>query len=283
MTFRLLEQVWDPNSTLNADWFGSQPRTVLLLDGAAPQHPAPVSHMANDAVWLVRRFVEVFQADGDGDAGGSHTMVERVERARAQLQGEYRALCTVAGFVPAEAPFACLAIAHELGSDLEFLNMGDLTLLLRMVDGTVQRFGDSAVRELDRQALATLKREIDRGTSLHADRVANVWPQIQANRALRNVVEGYDVLDPDVSCAGRMQRLLVERSTVRSFLMLSDGFYRLVDTYQRYTELSLFEAVERRGLHGLLRELRSIEAGDAACVRYLRFKQCDDATALWIE
>src|SRR5688572_1367520 len=60
MSLRLLEHIWDPDSTANADWFETDSGAAVLLDGAAPQHPASVSTMANDAVWLVRRFVEIF-------------------------------------------------------------------------------------------------------------------------------------------------------------------------------------------------------------------------------
>lgn len=161
--------------------------------------------------------------------------------------------------------------------------MGDLSVLVCRQDGTVERFGQSTVRELDRQALAVLERQIASGPASYAERLANVWPKIQDNRALRNVVEGYDVLDPSVSCLGRMARMSFERRNIRSFLMLSDGFYRLVDTYHRYTDASLFRTVETDGLLPLLRELRALELDDPECVRYPRFKQCDDATALWIQ
>lgn len=284
MSLRLLQQLWDPDDATNANWLGTAPDTMVLLDGAAPQHPEPVSSMANDAVWLVRRFVELFQREREhGRSPNGQSVADRVESARSELAREYRSLCTAAGHIPVEAPFACLAVAHDMGSEIEFLNMGDLTLLVQRTSGAVERFGESTVRELDRQAVATLKREIARGTASHSERVANVWPQIRSNRALRNTVAGYDVLDPQVSCSGRMQRLSLERSSVRSFLMLSDGFYRLVDTYGCYTDHSLFQSVVRDGLHRLLEELRSIETEDAACVRHPRFKQHDDATALWIE
>lgn len=280
MSFRLLEQVWDPDSAANADWFHTHMNTVVLLDGAAPQHRQPVSSFDNDAVWLVRRFAEVFSRSSQPT---SISLLERIEHAREELDREYRALCGQAGLVPKETPFACLALAQELNDQVEFLNMGDLSVLIRGRGGSVERFGTSAVRELDRQALALLEREIADGPATHAGRVANVWPKIQANRALRNVLPGYEVLEPGVSCTGKLERSVFARSEVRSFLMLSDGFYRLVDTFHRYTDASLFDAVERRGLRELLRELRAIEDGDAECVRYPRFKRHDDATALWLE
>src|SRR5262245_61972429 len=145
MSLRVREHVWDPDSSTNADWFGTEPDSIVLLDGAAPLQPEPVSAQANDAVWLVRRFVECFQRDRDAPRAPSD-MSARAERARIQLAREYQSLCAAAGGTPVESPFACLAIACERGGKVELLNMGDLTLLICRADGTVERFGDSFVR-----------------------------------------------------------------------------------------------------------------------------------------
>jgi hypothetical protein len=281
MSLTVLDEVWDPDSGSNADWYHAEASSVVLLDGAAPQNPERVSTLANDAVWLVRRFVEAFQELG-APPGSGQGVLERVEAARQLLEREYAALCASAGGAPLEAPFACLGIAHDTGTQLELFNMGDLTFLISKRDGSVERFGQSAVRELDRQALLLLEQQIARGGLSHAQRLAHVWPQIRANRARRNVLAGYDVLEPGVCCLDRMERASWEREQVSSLLLLSDGFYRLVDTYHVHTDQALFQAVERRGLSSLLQELRALEAADAECVRYPRFKQCDDATALWV-
>src|ERR1043165_10026436 len=98
MSLTLLDKVWDPDDAANADWFNVGPNTIVLLDGAAPQHPKPVSTFANDAVWLVRRFAELFAHQPLADE-----IPERVERVRAQLQREYAALGAAQGSTPAEA------------------------------------------------------------------------------------------------------------------------------------------------------------------------------------
>ncbi len=67
-----------------------------------------------------------------------------------------------------------------------------------------------------------------------------------------------------------------------SVLLMTDGFSALVDAYAVYDAEGLFAAVEARGLAALGQELRAVEAEDAACVRYPRFKRSDDATALWV-
>lgn len=277
MALELLERVWDPPTEENADWFHVEANSIVLLDGAAPLAQVRVSSFANDTVWFVRRFVELFGATRlrKGD-----TALERVAEARALLSEEYRASCERAGLAPRETPFACLAVAHELDDVIEFLNLGDLTTLIQMRDGRIRKFGDSAVRGLDRQALELLRVELASGVTPHAARLANIRPCLLGNRELRNVLPGYDVLDVNVDCT-RAERLSCDKSNMADCILMSDGFYRLVDTFGRYSDASLFRAARERGLQDLLEELRAIEAGDPDCIEYPRFKRCDDATALW--
>jgi hypothetical protein len=64
---------------------------------------------------------------------------------------------------------------------------------------------------------------------------------------------------------------------------MSDGFYRLVSPYGRYTDEGLIDAVMDRGLGALMRELREMEASPEDDARIGRFKTSDDATALLVE
>jgi hypothetical protein len=63
-------------------------------------------------------------------------------------------------------------------------------------------------------------------------------------------------------------------------LLMTDGFAALADRYRRYDPAGLVREALGRGLQDLGRELRSIEAADAATTRHPRFKASDDATAL---
>jgi len=276
MPLRLIDQVCDPDDAANADGWFSDAMTAVLLDGATPKARAPLTGHVNDTVWLVRRFVELWQRAELGSADAA----ERAELARVALGEEYSALS--AGAAAAESPFACLTIVQAAGAGLELFNMGDQTVLLRAEDGSVSRFGESAVRQLDGEAIAGLRRALAEGITPHAERLRRIEAVLAANQARRNVLPGYEVLEPGVSCLGRFERLSCAPPAARSVLMMSDGFYRLVDTFERYTDASLFDAVERRGLRALLAELRAIELADAECVRHPRFKAHDDATALWL-
>lgn len=282
MPLRALDHLWDPNTPVNADGWSVCSDTAVLLDGAASRTEQRVSTYANDTIWLVQRFLELFRDEGYGARAPHDDIPARIERTRVALKSEYDGLCAGAKLVPDEAPFACLAIAHHVAARLELYNMGDLTVLLRKRDGSLLRFGESAVRELDRKALAEMERDHAAGVAPHAERLSRVWPTLLAHRALRNQLTGYDVLDVNVPCTGRLERLVCDAAEVRDVLLMSDGFYRLVDTLGRYDDAGLFQAVEQSGLQPLLSELRSLERADPECTTHWRFKCHDDATAIWL-
>jgi alpha-beta hydrolase superfamily lysophospholipase len=66
-------------------------------------------------------------------------------------------------------------------------------------------------------------------------------------------------------------------------LAMTDGFYRLVSPYGRYTDAQLIEAASARGLGPLMTDLRAQEASPEDDAKIGRFKTSDDATALLLE
>jgi len=66
-------------------------------------------------------------------------------------------------------------------------------------------------------------------------------------------------------------------------LLMSDGFYRAVDTFHVITEDRIVAWTMDQGLATILAAVRRLEAGDAECIWYPRFKPQDDATALLFE
>ena len=66
-------------------------------------------------------------------------------------------------------------------------------------------------------------------------------------------------------------------------LLMTDGFYRLVSPYGRYTDAGLIEAVNAKGLGPLMQELRGLESNPADDAKLGRIKTSDDATALLLE
>ena len=67
-----------------------------------------------------------------------------------------------------------------------------------------------------------------------------------------------------------------------NLLLLSDGFYRLVDVFKAMTPADLMERTIAKGLPELYSQLRALEVADAACADHPRVKAYDDASAILV-
>jgi hypothetical protein len=106
---------------------------------------------------------------------------------------------------------------------------------------------------------------------------------LRANRNLANVVGGYWVLGIEPEAAYHMETGAIPLERPATALLMSDGFYRAVDTFRVIAEDRIVASAMEKGLATILAAVRRLEAGDAECIRYPRFKPRDDATALLFE
>jgi hypothetical protein len=65
-------------------------------------------------------------------------------------------------------------------------------------------------------------------------------------------------------------------------LLMSDGFAAITDLYRLIDQDALPGLLADGGLPDIAARLRAAEADDAECTRWPRFKQGDDATAIWL-
>ena len=97
-----------------------------------------------------------------------------------------------------------------------------------------------------------------------------------------NDLDGYWILDPSERWIEHVETSRLAAIPGDVLLLVTDGFWRLVDIYGRYDAESLFAAALGGGLQPVAAELRAIEAGDEECLRYPRLKTRDDATAVLV-
>jgi hypothetical protein len=102
--------------------------------------------------------------------------------------------------------------------------------------------------------------------------------QILENRSKLNHPDGYWVVNPRRSWAGREMRFEATIAAGESIVLATDGFMRLVDVFAAYSEASLHARLAAGEGEDLIRELREREREDAWARRYPRVKIHDDAT-----
>jgi hypothetical protein len=114
-----------------------------------------------------------------------------------------------------------------------------------------------------------------------ASRREQMLPMLRARRESQNLAPAPGVLclDPNGSFQARLRS--VELTHDASVLVMTDGFYRLVDLYGLYTDAALVEACIAYGLKAQLDKLRNYEATSARTAERA-VKSSDDASAaIW--
>ncbi|MEO0465250.1 MAG: hypothetical protein AAF216_01805, partial [Pseudomonadota bacterium] len=185
-------------------------------------------------------------------------------RARAEAESDIPLAS-----LPGEAwPIASGIWARARGSEIEFNWMGDC-IALELSTGAVIGPVDAAVGE------STQLRGIDKLTR------EGVWAQVRADRR-----RGFDARTPLFGLRPNVVHMpapvVRPANTGDGYVLMSDGFYRLIEPYGMYDGPALARAIKDKGLTGLISELRTFEASDAACAMP-RVKRADDACALWLE
>jgi hypothetical protein len=253
---------------------------LVLMDGATPLTPERcVTAGASDPAWFVRRFAQdlgrVLRADGTQEA----LVLEALEHTRAA----YRAAGGHADVPPYAWPIATLAWVRVREADaggghrLDLFCLGDSKILLQTSDGAVRDLDpfENPQEHATQAAVAALVAE---GVHDPAERWTRLLPMLRARRHEQNTAASPAILclEPRGPFAARTARATAPAGAL--LLVLSDGLYRLVDTYGLHSDGSLLEACRARGLDALLDELRAFEAGKEAAG--LAAKTADDASAI---
>ena len=278
---REIDRISTPGKALrpNEDALGFEPRLAIVLDGATGLG-SKLLNAPSDAAWLACEGAERFVRHA-----GSLTGPALIARVAEEVEAEFIRLRHRAPLETYELPMASLILVEPREDDrLAIHGFGDSGLILARPDGSVDVFGkgfdvrDDEARSAARLAAQQGVRATDNLTE----------PTFQAAlRASRNRYNGGGsevwVFAPQAACAAHATSHTLQAPRGSRLLLATDGFLALVTDYERYDAKGLIAAVSERGLTALMDELRAVEADDPDGVRYPRFKQSDDATALFVE
>ncbi|NIP73172.1 MAG: hypothetical protein GWO16_09175 [Gammaproteobacteria bacterium] len=181
---------------------------------------------------------------------------------------------------PWELPTASMALVRERGGQLEYVTLGDCKAIVEDGGGVLVATENTRLEQLDRRLVEEIKALHRRGVRGFQDVFAALIGQLRAHRARVNTPGGYWVLGSSEAAADHLDMGVLDAGGVRHALLVSDGFYRLVDTFRLVTARELLQAAVDAGLGSLHAELRALEAADPDCTAHPRLKPADDATAL---
>lgn len=279
MTIQVLGAACRQGSPVNDDAIGYTAGAAWVLDGATSLGPGLVDPQS-DARWLAQSANGHLQRLLEESPGlPTDALLRSLQQGIAD---DFRRDAGIAATSGMDLPSACLSLLRLLPDGrLELLNLCDSRIHLAWDDGRVESFGDTPLDELDRQSverLLALREQHPHWSHGELFQASREW--VRRNRALANTAQGYWVLDPTDRWLAHVQRRVVDPARLRAFMLVTDGFDRLLE-FRRYGLLELFGALPLRGVEALIDELRRIEAADGQALEHPRLKIHDDASVVW--
>lgn len=252
---------------------------IVVLDGASSvAQQNYIDREIGDVAWFVHRFSAAFGRTLAGRGSQEQVVRAALDEVRAEFHARTDGVAVPVYAWPVAAMTWIRIMPARGGSELILYCLGDCKTLLLRPDGGVQDLDPYANPQeaLVKEAVAALARE---GVLDPAARRERLLPMLRRRREEQNTAlqpPGL-CLEPAGPFAARRHALRAEPGSM--LLAMTDGFYRLSDSYALYTDAGLARACARDGLETLLAELRAHERTGGAGTG-LAVKQADDASAV---
>jgi hypothetical protein len=279
MPLRIIDKICEPCGKVNEDIAGNMKTAVWVMDGATGLGDEQLLPGVSDAAWLVQHVDAFLRAHAD-DA--SLDMTELFAGAIEDVRMTYQHSKLRDAQARYELPSAGIVFVRCASNGIEYARLGDCTGVFALANRLVS-MSRSRLHSLDEQVLDKMRAPQRQGVQDYASLRRAIRDDLRANRNLANVAGGYWVLGIEPEAANHMETGAIALERPATALLMSDGFYRVVDTFHVIADNQLVAWAMDEGLAAILAAVRHLEARDADCIRYPRFKPQDDATALLFE
>ncbi|MFC5458688.1 hypothetical protein [Massilia niabensis] len=276
-----------PGSGINEDLIrvleGDGLADILVLDGATSVADANyVDEVQGDVAWFTHAFADALaRAIGSGSS-----QAQAVRCAIGSVRQAYR-LAAGERQVPLYAhPLAALTWIRIRQLDdhlaLSLYCLGDCKAFIVQPDGAAADLDPyvNPYEDVLQEAMAALTLESVTDPILRRQRLL---PMLRARRESQHMAPAPNVLCLAPQGEFDAREYALEVPLRAAVLAMTDGFYRLVDPYGRYTLEDLGRRCRQDGLAPLMRELRQFElvrtAGDRMA-ESKAVKSADDASAV---
>ncbi|MCC7252552.1 protein phosphatase 2C domain-containing protein [Hyphomicrobium sp.] len=278
MSFEIVDILSLASGNENEDRAGVAPPFAWVIDGATDVVPEPLTHAPSDAAWFAAAMNETLH---EMATAPPQSLVDVPRLVAERLAPRFTAETRRVAAGPEEHPSAAAIIVRATGrSEIEYVSLGDCTLLIEHGDGFTQIGVDEETAGDRWVAEALTGRETDGEPQQAPLTRADLWPRLRAQRARMNAPSGYGIFSITPPPGAMIRHGTLPVSPGARILLASDGLLRLVDVFRQYDTSRLFAAAWSGGLAPLFSELRALEADDAECTRFPRAKTSDDTTAV---
>ena len=269
------------SGTINEDGWGylgsaDDVSAAWIFDGVTGINGQNFLGGGTDAAWFVAKAHDHLRALAGLELPLREVLSKLVQALIVDFKAVAKALNLPKDYDP---PAACLILLKRYGETWQALRLGDSCLLARGSDGLHMSVAASPNTAFDHWLSSEALKRRDAGMLDIKELLAKFRPQLMEGRKLRNTLGGYGILEASPSAMEFAEYF--DLGAPREILLCTDGYYRAVDYYGLHSEEGLVDAsLASGGVNTVLNHIRSVEAADPTCVKYLRFKPSDDATAV---
>lgn len=254
----------------NEDWIAATSDLVVVLDGATIRTDTGCSHGVS---WYTRKLGANIL---DGAASRSRSLKEVLADAIQAVSDLHAGTCDLSH---PGTPSAAVGIVRLDGDSLQYLVLGDVSLVLEMSDLEIQRISDDRVSMTGKR-----EREIaDQFPIGTQEKHEAMLEMKRAELAARNVAGGYWIAAADPNAVDEAIVGSVSVRNVVRFAAMTDGAARIVDLFKARSWLRVLNTLEQDGPSFLLADVRQFEDADPIGEGFPRNKKSDDASVVFVD
>jgi len=252
-----------PSGKLNEDSIGHRGNVFWVIDGATPLK-LKGTFSENDAAWLAnlvcKKLLSFDFSEATDLTSAMLSISNEIQQEANAINFNWRSRHNY------ELPSYAIAIIRITDYELEYLILGDCTLVFKNSDLKIKVLTDIRVKKISEKTLAAFK----------LNKPDVVDRQLKENRDLKNRENGYWI--GDIYGIGFPKAVTgrIAVSAGAELLLFSDGFARIVDTYGYCGWDDLFS----KDIDSLVAKIRDIERQDAENIVYPRIKRSDDVSVM---
>lgn len=252
---------------------------IVIMDGASSVADQNyIDDSSGDVVWFVRNFAQALEQEVKQDGSQEECVALALKEVKSSFQ-QLSGGAKVPLYAWPIAAMTWIRISEVNGSrSLRIYCVGDCKAFLLLPDHSVIDL-DPYVNPQElvlQEAIAKLSSE---GVTDARSRMERLMPMLRARREFQNASASPSVLCLDPQGRFNARQHTVQADAASMLLAMTDGFYRIVDTYRMHSIEELASQCSRRDLAAILKDLRDFESAVQGSAS-LSVKNSDDASAI---
>ena len=257
-----------PDATSNEDFIGATASAVVVIDGASVPRELGTG-CTHGTAWFARRLGT--QLLGLLTSQPDHSPADNLAQAIADVAALHADTCDLDH---PGTPSATVAILREQPDTIDYLVLGDTTILLEQPTG-IRAITDDRLEQVASVQHDAMHQQAT-GSAAHARSFAQL---VTEQRRHRNHPDGFWVASTDPAAAQHALTDTAPRAGLHRAAVLSDGATRLVDRFSLLNWTDFLGILAEQGPEAIIQRVRAAEASDPDRQRWPRGKRHDDASA----